>query len=109
MIYCLIIFSLNLYFLDKSISFYIQKIKNRLIDIQNYRSMDKNPTPTDSGVLILFSCILSYSCLSFLNFLVENAYSPFLKIIIISSPLCIRIYLNSLINFKKIKRKLRKI
>ena len=108
MIYCLIIFSLNLYFLDKSNSCYIQKIKNRLIDIQNYRSMDKNPTPTGSGVLI-FSCILSYSCLSFLNFLVENAYSPFLKIIIISSPLCIRIYLNSLINFKKIKRKLRKI
>ncbi len=104
MIYWLIIFSLNLYFLDKSINFYIQKIKNRLIDIPNYRSMHKNPTPTGSGVLILLSCILSYSCLFFFDSLAETAYSNFLKIILISTPLCIIGFCD---DFKNINQKLR--
>lgn len=87
--YFIFIIFLNLYFLDKSINFYVQNMKNRLIDMPNFRSMHQTPIPTGSGILILLSCTLSYTCLFLFNPLLKTTYYPFLKIILISTPLCI--------------------
>ena len=84
----IVILILNLFVLEESIKFYIRKIKDRFIDKPNFRSMHQSPTPTGAGVLILLSCLLSFSSL-FLFHPLFTLVDTLFKTILICTPLCI--------------------
>ena len=82
-----ILLILNLYLLDKFITFFTLKANHLFLDKPDSRSMHEKPTITGSGIIILISCIFCYGVLFLFSQITSINETFLLKVIIISTPL----------------------